>query len=96
MFATTLFWGCSDDDDSTAGVNSSISLSTGIVQVDKKGGEVSVTVTSSGYWRLAMCVTGLIRLLLPGKNGDVVTFTVDSNEENVYRCCTFSSLLERK
>ena len=48
LFATTLFWGCSDDDDSTAGVNSSISLSTGIVQVDKKGGEVSVTVTSSG------------------------------------------------
>lgn len=39
LFATTLFWGCSDDDDSTAGVNSSISLSTGIVQVDKKGGE---------------------------------------------------------
>ena len=37
LFATTLFWGCSDDDDSTAGVNSSISLSTGIVQVDKKG-----------------------------------------------------------
>lgn len=23
LFATTLFWGCSDDDDSTAGVNSS-------------------------------------------------------------------------
>ena len=53
-FATTAFTSCSsDDDDSTAGVNSSISLSTGIVQVDKKGGEVSVTVTSSGYWRLA-------------------------------------------
>ena len=52
LFATTLFWGCSDDDDSTAGVNSSISLSTGIVQVDKKGGEVSVTVTSgANLWQ---------------------------------------------
>lgn len=89
LFATTLFWGCSDDDDSTAGVNSSISLSTGIVQVDKKGGEVSVTVTSSGYWRLAGVCDWAHPSVTSGKNGDVVTFTVDSNEENVYRCCTF-------
>ena len=89
LFATTLFWGCSDDDDSTAGVNSSISLSTGIVQVDKKGGEVSVTVTSSGYWRLAGVCDWAHPSVTSGKNGDVVTFTIDSNEENVYRCCTF-------
>lgn len=89
LLAATLFWGCSDDDESTTEANASISLSTEVLQAEKKGGEVSVTVTSSADWRLAGVCDWAHPSATSGKNGDVVTFTVDPNEENVYRSFTF-------
>lgn len=89
LLAATLFWGCSDDDESTTEANASISLSTEVLQAEQKGGEVSVTVTSSADWRLAGVCDWAHPSATSGKNGDVVTFTVDPNEENVYRSFTF-------
>ena len=38
LSASLLLWGCSDDDESINNGNSTISLSTNILQVDKNGG----------------------------------------------------------
>ena len=53
LSASLLLWGCSDDDESINSGNSTISLSTNILQVDKNGGDATVTVTSSDNWRLS-------------------------------------------
>ena len=47
LSVSLLLWGCSDDDESINNGNSTISLSTNILQVDKNGGDATVTVTSS-------------------------------------------------
>jgi uncharacterized lipoprotein YajG len=51
LSVSLLLWGCSDDDESINNGNSTISLSTNILQVDKNGGDATVTVTSSDNWR---------------------------------------------
>ena len=53
LSASLLLWGCSDDDESINSGNSTISLSTNILQMDKNGGDATVTVTSSDNWRLS-------------------------------------------
>lgn len=53
LSVSLLLWGCSDDDESINNGNSTISLSTNILQVDKNGGDATVTVTSSDNWRLS-------------------------------------------
>lgn len=80
LLAATILWSCSDDDESTNGGNATISLSTNIIQVDKNGGDVAVTVTSSGDWRLSGVCDWAHPSLTSGKNGDVVTFTINPNE----------------
>lgn len=46
-------WGCSDKDEPMTENASSVSLSTDIIQMDRNGGDVPVTITSSDNWRLA-------------------------------------------
>ena len=53
LLAATMLWSCSDNDESINGGETSISLSTNTIQADKNGGNITVTVTSSGDWRLA-------------------------------------------
>ena len=53
LSVSLLLWGCSDDDESINNGNSTISLSTNILQMDKNGGDATVTVTSSYNWRLS-------------------------------------------
>ena len=42
LSVSLLLWGCSDDDESINNGNSTISLSTNILQVDKNGGDATV------------------------------------------------------
>ena len=89
LSATLLLWACSDDDESIDNSNSTISLSTNIIQVDKNGGEATVTVTSSDNWRLSGVCDWAHPSMTSGKNGDEVTFTIDPNNLDEKRTATF-------
>ncbi len=89
LSAALILWGCSDDDESTDAGNATISLSTGIIQVDRNGGDATVTVTSSGDWRLSGVCDWAHPSMTSGKNGDVVTFTIDPNTLVENRSTTF-------
>lgn len=89
LSATLALWGCSDDDESTNGGISTISLSTQIIQMNKDGGDATVTVTSSGDWRLSGVSDWAHPSITSGKNGDVVTFTIDANSMDEKRTATF-------
>jgi uncharacterized lipoprotein YajG len=80
LSVSLLLWGCSDDDESINNGNSTISLSTNILQVDKNGGDATVTVTSSDNWRLSGICDWAHPSITSGKDGDVVTFTIDPNK----------------
>lgn len=88
LSVSLLLWGCSDDDESIM-VNSTISLSTNILQVDKNGGDATVTVTSSDNWRLSGICDWAHPSITSGKDGDVVTFTIDPNKSDEERTATF-------
>ncbi|MEY8685192.1 BACON domain-containing carbohydrate-binding protein [Bacteroides sp. AN502(2024)] len=89
LLAATLLWGCSDDDESIDGGETAISLSTYTIQADKNGGDITVTVTSSGDWRLAGVCDWAHPSVTSGKDGDVVTFTIDPNTLDEKRTATF-------
>ena len=75
-----LLWSCSDSNDERSIDDiSTISLSTDVLQKDKDGGDATVTVTSSGDWRLSGICDWAHPSATSGKNGDVVTFTIDPN-----------------
>lgn len=89
LLAATMLWGCSDDDESINGSEATISLSTNTIQTDKNGGNITVTVASSGDWRLAGVCDWAHPSVTSGKDGDVVTFTIDPNTLNEKRTVTF-------
>ena len=89
LSVSLLLWGCSDDDESINNGNSTISLSTNILQVDKNGGDATVTVTSSDNWRLSGICDWAHPSITSGKDGDVVTFTIDPNKLDEKRTATF-------
>lgn len=89
LLAATMLWGCSDDDESINGSEATISLSTNTIQTDKNGGNITVTVASSGDWRLAGVCDWAHPSVMSGKDGDVVTFTIDPNTLDEKRTATF-------
>ncbi len=89
LLAATMLWGCSDDDETINGVEAAISLSTHTIQTDKNGGDITVTVTSSGDWRLAGVCDWAHPSVTSGKDGDAVTFTIDPNTAGEKRTATF-------
>ena len=89
LLAATMLWSCSDNDESINGGETSISLSTNTIQADKNGGNITVTVTSSGDWRLAGVCDWAHPSVTSGKDGDVVTFTIDPNTLDEKRTATF-------
>lgn len=89
LSATLFLWSCSDDNEPTDVSNATISLSTPIVQMDKNGGDATVTVTSSGDWRLSGICDWAHPSTTSGKNGDVVTFTIEPNPLGEKRVGTF-------
>lgn len=89
LSASLLLWSCSDDDEPTNGNIATISLSTDIIQVDKNGGNATVTVTSSDDWRLSGVSDWVRPSVTSGKNGDVVTFTADPNRLDEKRTAAF-------
>ena len=74
LSATFLLCGCSDDDEATSG-GDAISLSTNIIQMDKKGGDVAITVSSSGDWRLSGMCDWVFPSATSGRDGDAVSYT---------------------
>ena len=88
LSATFLLCGCSDDDEATSG-GDAISLSTNIIQMDKKGGDVAITVSSSGDWRLSGMCDWVFPSATSGRDGDEVTFTIDPNDLDELRTATF-------
>ena len=95
LLAATMLWGCSDDDESINGSEATISLSTNTIQTDKNGGNITVTVASSGDWRLAGVCDWAHPSVMSGKDGDVVTFTIDPNtlDRSVRRLSNFLQVL---
>ena len=89
LLAATMLWSCSDNDESINGGETTISLSTNTNQADKNGGNITVTVTSSGYRRLAGVCDWAHPSVTSGKDGDVVTFTIDPNTLDEKRTATF-------
>lgn len=87
LSVTLACWSCSDDDEVVT-VNESISLSTNIIQMDQQGGTAMVTVNSSGDWRLAGMCHWIHPSATSGKDGDVVTFTIDENRKDEVRMAT--------
>lgn len=89
LSAILAFYACSDDESTTDNSASTISLSTSAIQMDKNGGQATVTVTSSGDWKLSGVCEWAHPSATSGKDGDVVTFTIDPNKENEKRTATF-------
>lgn len=89
LSASLLLWSCSDDDEPTNGNIATISLSTDILQVDKNGGNATVTVTSSGDWQLSGVSDWAHPSVTSGRSGEVVTFTVDPSQVDEKRTATF-------
>jgi len=89
LSATLALWGCSDDEESTNGSNATISLSTHVIQMDRNGGDATVTVTSSGDWRLSGLSDWAHPSATSGKSGDVVTFAIDANKLDEKRTAAF-------
>lgn len=89
LSATLMLWSCSDDDESTNSDIATISLSTDIIQVDKNGGDATVTVTSTGDWRLSGVCDWAYPSITSGKSGDVVTFTINASKVDEKRTATF-------
>lgn len=89
LSATLILWSCSKDDEMTNGNEATISLSTNIIQVDKNGGNATVTVASSGDWRLSGVCDWASPSVTSGKNGDVITFTIAPNQLDEKRTATF-------
>lgn len=89
LLAATMLCGCSDNDESINGSEATVSLSTNTIQTDKNGGNITVTVTSSGDWRLAGVCDWAHPSVTSGKDGDVVTFTIDPNTLDEKRTTTF-------
>ena len=55
----------------------------------KNGGDATVTVTSSDNWRLSGICDWAHPSITSGKDGDVVTFTIDPNKLDEKRTATF-------
>lgn len=90
LVAALTLWSCSDDDDATDGATeAAISLSVETLQVDNHGGTATVTVTSSGPWRLAGVSEWAHPSATEGQSGDQVTFTIDPNAGSDVRTSLF-------
>lgn len=89
LLAIPMLWNCSDDDESTNEGDPTISLSTNIIQVNKNGGDATVSVTSSGDWQMSGVCDWAHPSATFGKNGDVVTFTIDPSTIDEERIVTF-------
>lgn len=87
LSATLLLCGCSDDDEAKSG--DAISLSTSIIQIDRKGGDVAITVSSSGDWRLSGVCDWALPSVTSGSDGDEVTFTIAPNDLDETRTAIF-------
>lgn len=82
-------WACSDRDEQVTENVSTISLSTNIIQMDRNGGDVPVTITSSDNWRLTGAYDWVHPSTTEGDNGEIVTFTIDPNQTNEKRIAIF-------
>lgn len=91
LSAIVLVSSCSDNDDGTTGKGNAetITLSSDILQVTKDGGTETITVTSSGDWKLSGLADWVHPSATSGKNGDVVTFTIDPNIDKDIKTTTF-------
>lgn len=89
LSATLLLWSCSDNDESATDDMATISLSTDIIQVDKSGGNATVTVTSSDDWQLSGACDWVHPSATSGQDGDMVTFTIDPNKVDEKRTAIF-------
>lgn len=73
------FSACSDDDTADDLSRAAISITPDAIPAGIDGTTAQVTVTSSGDWRLAGVCDWVHPSAEAGKNGDVVTFTIDPN-----------------
>lgn len=90
LVAALALFSCSDDDDNVLdNQGGAISLSASALQVENAGGTATVTVTSSGPWRLAGVSDWAHPSATEGKSGDQITFTIDPNNGQETRTATF-------
>lgn len=89
LSAIILLNSCSDNDDEANITNAEISLSSEIIQMTKDGGSETITVTSSGDWQLSGLADWVHPSATSGKDGDVVTFTIDPTSSDKVQSTTF-------
>lgn len=88
--AAALLCACDDDNTSDEKVSSAtITISTETLTAAPEGAQQSVTVTSSGDWRLAGVCDWAHPSATSGKSGETVTFTIDPNTTEAVRTATF-------
>lgn len=83
---------CACDDDNTGednGSSATITISTETLTAAPEGAQQSVTVTSSGDWRLSGVCDWAHPSATSGKSGETVTFTIDPNPTESARTATF-------
>lgn len=85
---------CSDNDNPSSGSEPAISLSSEVIQVTKEGGSETITVTSTGDWKLSGLADWVHPSATSGKNGDVVTFTIDPVSTETMLATTFKFFTE--
>ena len=85
---------CSDNDDATSENAPAISLSSDVIQVTKDGGSETITVTSTGNWKLSGLADWVHPSATSGENGDVVTFTIDPVSTETMLSTTFKFFTE--
>ncbi len=88
--AAALLCACDDDNTGDEKVSSAtITISTETLTAAPEGAQQSVTVTSSGDWRLAGVCDWAHPSATAGKSGETVTFTIDPNTTEAVRTATF-------
>lgn len=85
----SLLWACSGDDDAVA-PGGEITLDKTGLSFERTGGQMEVTVTSDGDWRLTGRKTWCRPSVVAGKNGDKVVFEADENTGDETRAITYT------
>lgn len=82
LISLTAFTACDDNEPVAPVIPDSISVTPAESTVSSKGGEVKITVTSSGEWTLESTENAYVTpSATKGKDGDEVVFTVKANDQ---------------
>lgn len=89
LLMTAILSGCASDEDAGQSLSTEIALSADTVHIGPDGGDVDITVTSSGNWRLSGEYDWIAPSKTSGANGETITFSINANQTNANRAASF-------